>query len=160
MTSKTTQLAAAGILALAMPLAQAGPATAQSAERQSCLSPVLSQTEAVDRDIRVAATHTTSLPEHLAAVARDAVSSAEAATADARAALDLASSTDSHTRWNAEVALQDARTALDAASAELRSATAAVDGVDAATSSALLALQHDIDLLRGTTEDDPETYPA
>ena len=62
--------------------------------------------------------------------------------------------------WNAEVALQDARTALDAASAELRSATAAVDGGDAATSSALLALQHDIDLLRGTADDDPSGVTA
>ena len=153
MTSKTTQFAAAGILALAMPLAQAGPATALSVERLSCLSPVLTQTEVVGRDILVAATSTTSLPDHLAAVARDAVSSAEAATADARTALDRAGSSDIYTRWNAEVALQDARTALDAASAELRSVTALVDGIDAATSSALLALQHDIDVLRGTAED-------
>jgi hypothetical protein len=150
MTSKTTQIAAAGLLALAMPLAQAGPATATSMDRQSTLSPVLSQTEVVDRDILVASTRTTSLPDDLEAVVRDAVASAEAATADARAALSKAGSPDSHTRWNAEVALQDARTALDAASAELRSVTALVDGVDTATTEALTALQHDIDLLRGT----------
>ncbi|PFG34598.1 hypothetical protein [Sanguibacter antarcticus] len=149
MTSKTTQIAAAGLLALAMPLAQAGPASATSIERHTTLSPVFSQTEAVGRDILVAATRTTALPDDLAAVVRDAVASADAATTDARTALSQANSPDVHTRWNAEGALQDARTALDAASAELRSVTALVDGIDASTTQALRVLQDDIDLLRG-----------
>lgn len=153
MTSKTTQIAAASILALAMPLAQAQVSSASTLERQSTLSPVLTQTEAVGRDILAVATRTTALPDFLATVARDAVASAEAATAEARDALAQASSTDVHTRWNAEVALQDARTALDAASAELRSVTEQVDEVDAGTASALRALQHDIDLLRGAADE-------
>ena len=111
------------------------------------------QTDVVSRDITLAVTHTSVLPDALRAQTRSAIASAQAATSTARRALHAVDTADSFTLWSVEENLNDARTALDAASAELRYVTERVTGIDAGVSAALGALQQDLDILRGTTAD-------
>lgn len=151
MTSKTTRLATASLLALALPLATGSAAFASTLERQATLVQVRTQTDVVSRDITLAVTHTSVLPEDLRAQTRNAIASAQAATTAARRALHAVDTADSFTLWSVEENLNDARTALDATSAELRYVTDRVTGVDAGVAAALHALREDIDILRGTT---------
>lgn len=153
MTSKTTRLATASLLALALPLATGSVAFADTIQRQATLVQVRTQTDVVSRDITLAVTHTSILPDALRAQTRSAIASAQAATSTARRALHAVDTADSFTLWSVEENLNDARTALDAASAELRHVTARVTGIDAGVSAALSALQQDLDILRGTTAD-------
>lgn len=153
MTSKTTRLATASILALTLPLATGSVAFADTVDRQDTLVQVRSQTDVVSRDISLAVTHTSILPEALRAQTRSAIASALAATSTAKQALRAVDAAEPFSVWSTEDSLNDARTALDAASAELRYVTASVDGIDAGVSAALRALQQDLDILRGTTAD-------
>lgn len=150
MTSKTTRLATASLLAITLPLATGSVAFADQVARQDTLVQVRTQTDVVSRDITLAVTHTSVLPEALRAQTRDAIASTQAATATAKRALRAVDEADSFTLWSAEDSLYDARTALDAASAQLRHVTATIEGIDAEVSTALHALQHDLDILRGT----------
>lgn len=147
MTSKTTRIAAASLLALTLPLAQGTAAHAEV--RTSTIVPVRSQTEVVTRDITLAATRTSVLPTDLRVQVDSAILSAQAATSSAQSAIAEVDAADVYSLWSAQVSLQDARTALDAASAELRHVTSAVEGVDPDVTAALDALQTDIDVLRG-----------
>jgi hypothetical protein len=148
MTSKTTRLAAASLLAVAMPLAQSPTAVAVGAERDASLTLARAQTDVITRDILLAATHTTVLPADLRTATRDAIASAQAATAGARDALRDAGTDDPHAFWYAEVSLQDALTALEAASAEIRHVAGRVSGTDEPTAFALRALLDDLGTLR------------
>ena len=151
MTSKTTRLATASLLALALPLATGSIAFADSMERQATLVQVRTQADVVSHDITLAVTHTSVLPDDLRTQTRSAIASAQAATLSARRALHAADTADSFTLWSVEEDLNEARTALDAASAELRHVTERVGGIDAGVSAALEALQQDLDILRGTS---------
>ncbi|SDB87506.1 hypothetical protein SAMN05216410_0608 [Sanguibacter gelidistatuariae] len=153
MTSKTTRLATASLLAIALPLATGSVAFADTVERQDTLVQVRSQADVVSRDITSAVTHTSVLPAALRAQTRNAIASTQAATSTAKRALRAVDAAEPFSAWSTEDSLNDARTALDAASAELRYVTASVAGIDAGVSTALLALQHDLDVLRGTTAD-------
>lgn len=152
MTSKTTRIAAASLLALTLPLAQG--TAAQAEVRPSTIVPVRSQTEVVTRDITLAATRAPALPAPLRGQVDSAIRSAQAATTSAQSAIAEVDSADAYSLWTAQVSLHDARTALDAASAELRYVTSAVAGVDPWVTAALDALQTDIDVLRGVGSTD------
>lgn len=149
MTSKTTRLATASLIAIALPLATGSVAFADSVERQTALIPVLSQTDAVSRDITLAVIHVSALPADLRAQTDSAIASAQAAVSTTQRALHAADTADPFTAWSVEDGLNDARTALDAASAELRYVTANVEGIDAEVSAALHTLQQALDVLRG-----------
>ena len=147
MTSKTTRIAAASLLALTLPLVQGTAAHAEL--RTSTIVPVRSQTEVVTRDITLAAVVSLSLPATVRAQVDSAIMSAQAATTAAQSAITAVDTADAFSLWTAQTSLHDARTALDAASAELRHVTSAVEGVDPDVTAALDALQTDIDVLRG-----------
>ena len=150
MTSKTTRIAAASLLALTLPLVQGTAAHADV--RPATIVPVRSQTEVVTRDITLAAVVSLSLPTTVRAQVDSAIMSAQAATSSAQSAITAVDTADAYSLWSAQASLQDARTALDAASAELRYVTSAVADVDPDVSAALSALQTDIDVLRGAGE--------
>ena len=117
MTSKTTRIAAASLLALTLPLVQGTAAHAEV--RTSTIVPVRSQTEVVTRDITLAAVVSLSLPATVRAQVDSAIMSAQAATTAAQSAITAVDTADAFSLWTAQTSLHDARTALDAASAEL-----------------------------------------
>jgi len=160
MTSKTTRIAAASLLALTLPLVQGTAAHAEV--RPATIVPVRSQTEVVTRDITLAAVVSLSLPATIRVQVDSAIMSAQAATSAAQSAITAVDTADAFSLWTAQASLQDARTALDAASAELRHVTSTVAGVDPDVSAALGALQTDIDVLRGvgTTDAAPVSPSA
>ena len=83
MTSKTTRLATASLLAITLPLASGSIAFADTAARQHTLVQVRTQTDLVSRDITLAVTHTSVLPEALRAQTSDGARREHLADAEA-----------------------------------------------------------------------------
>src|SRR5690606_41970742 len=81
----------------------------------------------------------------------EAVESVEAATDEARSALDRATDGDGAADGRAAVALADAQVALDAAAAQLRHVTALAHDAGEGVAVTLERLQAHIDALRGET---------
>ena len=102
MTSKTTRLATASLLAITLPLATGSVAFADTVERQATLVQVRTQTDVVSHDITLAVSHTAILPEALRAQTRSAITSAQAATATARRALHAVDTADAFSLWAVE----------------------------------------------------------
>ncbi|MFC8599640.1 hypothetical protein [Isoptericola sp. NPDC057191] len=141
----TTRLAAVSLLAVTMML---GACSAPTEDVQSFIAGAKSQAEAIDVDLQQLQ-HATGVPAALRGPVTDAISSAQAATDEARAALARAATSAD----GAVVALEDAQVALEAASAEVRYVTDAARQKGAGdVADQLSRLQEQIDALRGETE--------
>lgn len=141
------RFAAASLLALAMML---GACTTQG-DVQQFIADAQVRADAVEDDIRrieeQVNDQVTDLPDRLQIEVADAIASAQAATEEARTALEKAANGDD----DAVVALNDAQVALDAASAELRYAKDAAAEASSEVADSLERLQEQIDSLRGET---------
>jgi len=141
------RVAAASLLAVAMMLG----ACSSSGEVERFIADAQVRADAVEDDLRrveeQVKDQVMDLPQQVRGGVTDAVASAQAATDEARLALEKAANGSD----DAVVALADAQVALDAASAELQYAkeTAAQAGSEVAGS--LERLHDQIDALRGET---------
>ncbi|MFC8922097.1 hypothetical protein [Cellulosimicrobium sp. NPDC057127] len=148
-TRTSARVAAASLLALAMMLPFAARSTA--AEVEQLIAQAQVQTRTIDDDLERVGLHVAALHPALRSSVLDAVDSVEAATAEARSALDRAADADAAADGTAATALADAQVALDAASAQLRHVTDLAHERDADVAGALERLQAHIDELRGET---------
>jgi chromosome segregation ATPase len=160
MTSATTsaskgrapaRLAASSLLALAMMLgACSAPQELQdyaAADLQQYIADAQEKAQAVEDDLQRLESQVDGLPAALRTDVVDAVASAEAATEEARSALELAAKSDE----GAAAALADAQNALDAASAELRYVIGQAEAAGLEVTEGLEHLLAQIDALRGET---------
>lgn len=141
------RVAAASLLAVAMML---GACTSQG-DVEQFIADAQVRADAVEDDLRrveeQVSAQVPDLPERLRDGVTDAVASAQAATEEARVALDKAANGSD----DAVVALSDAQVALDAASAELKHATESAADAGSEVADSLQQLQKQIDALRGET---------
>jgi len=141
----TTRLAAVSLLAVTMML---GACSAPTEDVQSFIADAKSQAEALDVDLQQLQ-QATKVPAALRTQVADAISSAQAATDEARDALARAATAAD----GAVVALEDAQVALEAASAEVRYVTGeARDKGASQVADQLSRLHEQIDALRGETQ--------
>ncbi|QJW35362.1 hypothetical protein [Cellulosimicrobium protaetiae] len=148
-TRTSARFAAASLLALAMMLPLGTTATA--AEVQQLIADAQVQTETIGDDLDRVHDQLPALPPVLRNDVLDAVESVQAATDEARSALDRATDGDEAADGRAAVALADAQVALDAASAHLRHVTDLAHDAGEGVAVALERLQAHIDVLRGET---------
>ena len=114
-TRTSARFAAASLLALAMMLPMCS--TASAAEVQQLIADAQVQTETIGDDLDRVHAQLPALHPVLRNDVLDAVESVQAATDEARSALDRATDGDEAADGRAAVALADAQVALDAASA-------------------------------------------
>ncbi|MBD8078514.1 hypothetical protein [Cellulosimicrobium arenosum] len=147
--ARTTRFAAASLLALAMMLPLG--TTADAAQVQQLIADAQVRTETIGDDVDRVGTHLRALDVVLRSEVEDAVESVEAATGEARSALDRAADPDAAADGTAAEALADAQVALDAASAQLRYVTDRAREAGEEVAGSLMRLQGHIDTLRGET---------
>ncbi|WP_251152712.1 hypothetical protein [Cellulosimicrobium sp. Marseille-Q4280] len=148
-TRTSARFAAASLLALSMMLPLG--ATASAAEVEQLIADAQVQTETIGDDIERVGSHLPALHPVLRNDVVDATESVQAATDEARAALDHAKDADHAADGRATIALADAQVALDAASAQLRYVTDLAHDAGEGVAVALERLQSHIDELRGET---------
>ena len=148
-TRTSARFAAASLLALSMMLPMCS--TASAAEVQQLIADAQVQTETIGNDLDRVHAQLPALHPVLRNDVLDAVESVEAATDEARSALDRATDGDEAADGRAAVALADAQVALDAAAAQLRHVTALAHDAGAGVAVTLERLQAHIDALRGET---------
>ena len=125
--------------------------TASAAEVQQLIADAQVQTETIGNDLDRVHAQLPALHPVLRNDVLDAVESVEAATDEARSALERATDDDEAADGRAAVALADAQVALDAASAQLRYVTDLAHDAGEGVAVALERLQAHIDTLRGET---------